>query len=109
MSLPAPRFSTIILFSFARMILRETRSLALTDFGRRLSCSGRAPRRAEAHTWWDRKSTSELQSHSDVVCRLLLEKKKLDSRQTGGPGMVQATLCEHKLRDLPLSSQPTPV
>src|SRR5436190_7916705 len=31
--------------------------------------------------------TSELQSHSDLVCRLLLEKKKyvLDSRVTNGP------------------------
>ena len=26
--------------------------------------------------WTDRKHTSELQSHSDLVCRLLLEKKK---------------------------------
>src|SRR5438034_8548867 len=30
---------------------------------------GRVPRRSEEHT-------SELQSHSDLVCRLLLEKKK---------------------------------
>src|SRR5260221_12870681 len=31
--------------------------------------------------------TSELQSHSDLVCRLLLEKKKQDTRRTmyGGP------------------------
>src|SRR5436190_17355788 len=32
-----------------------------------------------AHAWRDRRSeehTSELQSHSDLVCRLLLEKKK---------------------------------
>src|SRR5476649_3016497 len=26
----------------------------------------------------DRKHTSELQSHSDIVCRLLLEKKKIE-------------------------------
>src|SRR5438132_9306814 len=31
--------------------------------------ASRAPRRSEEHT-------SELQSHSDLVCRLLLEKKK---------------------------------
>src|SRR5438034_4451725 len=35
---------------------------------KRISSSG--PRRSEEHT-------SELQSHSDLVCRLLLEKKKL--------------------------------
>src|SRR5438132_4442896 len=29
--------------------------------------------------------TSELQSHSDLVCRLLLEKKKRDSGATGAP------------------------
>src|SRR5260221_1441850 len=35
----------------------------------RYSCSIATPRRSEEHT-------SELQSHSDIVCRLLLEKKK---------------------------------
>src|SRR5260221_438011 len=35
----------------------------------RYSCSIATPRRSEEHT-------SELQSHSDLVCRLLLEKKK---------------------------------
>src|SRR5438132_13060461 len=34
---------------------------------------GRAPRDSEEHT-------SELQSHSDLVCRLLLEKKKDNER-----------------------------
>src|SRR6266540_5923033 len=34
----------------------------------------RAPRRSEEHT-------SELQSHHDIVCRLLLEKKKNNTRQ----------------------------
>src|SRR5436190_15722791 len=36
--------------------------------------AGRVPQRSEEHT-------SELQSHSDLVCRLLLEKKK-KNRQT---------------------------
>src|SRR5437588_8716449 len=35
-----------------------------------------SPNRSEEHT-------SELQSHSDLVCRLLLEKKKDDRRGTG--------------------------
>src|SRR5215204_6729980 len=35
----------------------------------------RWPARSEEHT-------SELQSHSDLVCRLLLEKKKKNSQQT---------------------------
>src|SRR5438034_6299623 len=32
--------------------------------------------------------TSELQSHSDLVCRLLLEKKKKAGVQTGAAGIV---------------------
>src|SRR5947207_11860119 len=40
----------------------------LVHFGHAL---GRHPPRSEEHT-------SELQSHSDLVCRLLLEKKKLE-------------------------------
>src|SRR5437588_2883714 len=38
-------------------------------FGGRFARSSRCPSRSEEHT-------SELQSHSDLVCRLLLEKKK---------------------------------
>src|SRR5438034_6546507 len=37
-----------------------------------------APIRSEEHT-------SELQSHSDLVCRLLLEKKKTHGRAEAGP------------------------
>src|SRR6201992_2088417 len=52
------------------------------------SCSG--CRRSEEHT-------SELQSHVNLVCRLLLEKKKRNSRLTGSRGQgshtrVDATL-----------------
>src|SRR5260221_10564481 len=36
--------------------------------------SGHGPGRSEEHT-------SELQSHSDLVCRLLLEKKKMNLRR----------------------------
>src|SRR5438132_7950399 len=39
--------------------------------------SGRCAARSEEHT-------SELQSHSDLVCRLLLEKKKKKTSDTGG-------------------------
>src|SRR5438034_8253962 len=49
---------------------------------RMTSCSRcRARRRSEEHT-------SELQSHSDLVCRLLLEKKKRQSRRSN----LQTTL-----------------
>src|SRR5438034_7570724 len=59
------------------------RSAAAADgrlFGRRAGAcrAGRAARRehrSEEHT-------SELQSHSDLVCRLLLEKKKKKDRET---------------------------
>src|SRR5438477_6721651 len=41
----------------------------------------------------DRKSTSELQSHVNVVCRLLLEKKTLDARVT----LLQIGLAVHQV------------
>src|SRR5947207_3566986 len=51
---------------------------------------GRSPRRSVAPTRSE-EHTSELQSHSDLVCRLLLEKKKTEAhpqrhqqRQTSG-------------------------
>src|SRR5260221_8521921 len=40
----------------------------------------RAPRSARARTARSEEHTSELQSHSDLVCRLLLEKKKKNSK-----------------------------
>src|SRR5437588_3367932 len=41
----------------------------------RSSCTGSS--RPGARVWWrSEEHTSELQSHSDLVCRLLLEKKK---------------------------------
>src|SRR5438034_3386915 len=48
---------------------RWFRFLRRTGSSRRRTC--RTARRSEEHT-------SELQSHSDLVCRLLLEKKKKD-------------------------------
>src|SRR5260221_5242604 len=42
----------------------------------------RSDNRSEEHT-------SELQSHSDLVCRLLLEKKKTSSNQTRATAQVQ--------------------
>src|SRR5438034_5386874 len=33
-------------------------------------------------TWRSEEHTSELQSHSDLVCRLLLEKKKTEKKNT---------------------------
>src|SRR5438034_8273149 len=46
---------------------------------RHRDCRQRAPRTAAACR--SEEHTSELQSHSDLVCRLLLEKKKTDSLQ----------------------------
>src|SRR5947207_10051631 len=40
--------------------------------------------RATALNWRSEEHTSELQSHSDLVCRLLLEKKKKISEIIGG-------------------------
>src|SRR5438034_7672504 len=40
--------------------------------------------------------TSELQSHSDLVCRLLLEKKKTYTSQSRSPGRQAAALPVHR-------------
>src|SRR5206468_8967035 len=47
----------------------------LGDFASSMWGAGFGPRRSEEHT-------SELQSRSDLVCRLLLEKKKTDRKST---------------------------
>src|SRR5437588_8627201 len=54
--------------SWARAARSRSRGQCRTRCGRRRTSCG-APPRSEEHT-------SELQSHSDLVCRLLLEKKK---------------------------------
>ena len=43
--------------------------------------AGNSGRRTFRNPGGDRKNTSELQSHSDLVCRLLLEKKKQKQQQ----------------------------
>src|SRR5437773_3712156 len=47
--------------------------------GRRAPAPGRARRRAASGR--SEEHTSELQSHHDLVCRLLLEKKKLQEQE----------------------------
>src|SRR5260221_14724827 len=71
---------------FRSWLLRKRFDFRLTPRPRPLSCastaggcvvasrSGLIPLRSEEHT-------SELQSHSDLVCRLLLEKKKKFNNQ----------------------------
>src|SRR5947207_10634889 len=46
--------------------------------------SARRPRRFGEHESRSEEHTSELQSHSDLVCRLLLEKKKKADNTTSG-------------------------
>src|SRR5260221_6533764 len=55
------------------------------------SCTSSGVRRSEEHT-------SELQSHSDLVCRLLLENKRTPSYRTGG------TFQPPPLRDLAITT-----
>src|SRR5260221_10837166 len=70
-------FLAILLsFAVARTITRPL--AAITDVMREVAATGdlarkKLRRRSEEHT-------SELQSHSDLVCRLLLEKKKKQRR-----------------------------
>src|SRR5476649_2453522 len=57
-----------------------------SDDGRQQSAASRS----EEHT-------SELQSHSDLVCRLLLEKKKLQNRNARGDRELANLLCDEPL------------
>src|SRR5438132_7175847 len=54
----------------ARVPLDTRRTRRAPGFGLGLGTRGQVARRSEEHT-------SELQSHSDIVCRLLIEKKNL--------------------------------
>src|SRR5437773_3759259 len=79
---------TYYLFFFL-MIRRPPRSTLFpyTTLFRSEGCATRAapePRsRASRPPWRSEEHTSELQSHHDLVCRLLLEKKKTIRRSTG--------------------------
>src|SRR5438034_10720971 len=81
--------SVISLFFFNDTATTEIYTLSLHDalpISRPGSWSGWLPRRTRSRSRWCRRRgprdsrseehTSELQSHSDLVCRLLLEKKK---------------------------------
>src|SRR5690349_22220171 len=59
----------------ARPHARARRRCATTGFSARNASYGTMPKRSEEHT-------SELQSRRDLVCRLLLEKKKKTTRVT---------------------------
>src|SRR2546427_7940786 len=54
--------------------------------GTRISSAGAIGRRSEEHT-------SELQSQSNLVCRLLLEKKKKTPRYTAAQPCTHTTTC----------------
>src|SRR3954470_25086404 len=53
--------------------LHDALPISSIDGGRQPPCSAQAPTR---RTWRSEEHTSELQSRRDLVCRLLLEKKK---------------------------------
>src|SRR5882672_6290497 len=82
-------FSTVVLFFFFLMIRRPPRSTLFPyttlfrsfSFGKvgSLGLPAAAPWRAAGCR--SEEHTSELQSHSDLVCRLLLEKKKIKKNQ----------------------------
>src|SRR5260221_3152800 len=57
---------------------------------RRRLAPGGSGLRSEEHT-------SELQSHSDLVCRLLLEKKKKPSRLRSSPPLPRTTSLQYVL------------
>src|SRR5436190_18582247 len=59
----------------ARVVVADLDDARGTETVRASSRSATTTRRSEEHT-------SELQSHSDLVCRLLLEKKKIQCEPT---------------------------
>src|SRR5712664_4785759 len=61
----------------------QTCALPISDVRRRPGISGQVRRRSRARgARRSEEHTSELQSRSDLVCRLLLEKKKIKTKQT---------------------------
>src|SRR5476649_2995112 len=80
--------SFCILFFFFLMIRRPPRSTLFPYTTLFRSSQGADVRRRRAHPVlgraWGRSEehTSELQSHSDLVCRLLLEKKKKTTKES---------------------------
>src|SRR5438034_5250724 len=70
---------------------------ACPSSGRRLAESSHPPLRKTAGR--SEEHTSELQSHSDLVCRLLLEKKKRKwwARETSHPQHYQSLACPTSL------------
>src|SRR5260221_10187967 len=70
-----PRSTLFPYTTLFRSVHRSPRSATPTDCGAiRASSSWRA--RTRRLGWRSEEHTSELQSHSDLVCRLLLEKKE---------------------------------
>src|SRR2546427_3657720 len=59
------------------LVRPKTKVPAVVEFVGIAGLEGRLPGRSEEHT-------SELQSQSNIVCRLLLEKKKRDKTYSGG-------------------------
>src|SRR5438034_8671004 len=57
-------------------LLRKLRSTAVLSSSSRSGSAGSTVPRFDASRLRSEEHTSELQSHSDLVCRLLLEKKK---------------------------------
>src|SRR2546421_2293660 len=70
------------------------------------SKTGRAPAFWVSHTMRSEEHTSELQSRSDLVCRLLLEKKKATTRQTDHPDRHAITAASSAQRAASGSSRP---
>src|SRR3982751_7147824 len=61
----------------------------------------RSARRASRHTWRSEEHTSELQSRSDLVCRLLLEKKNKTKHRW--KNNVKEAHIEHQIASITLS------
>src|SRR5215204_6724220 len=84
--------STVLYLFFFLMIRRPPRSTLFPyttlfrSLCERIRLDEQPPRVPEGLTERSEEHTSELQSHSDLVCRLLLEKKKEQSLPLGDEG-----------------------
>src|SRR5206468_6504151 len=87
--LPRPPRST--LFPYTTLFRSWDSRAACPAFRIRSSCRRTSSSRSEEHT-------SELQSRSDLVCRLLLEKKKIDNGQCALDGYRRCMRRSYRLR-----------
>src|SRR5260221_9369834 len=87
------------LFPYTTLFRSLQQRLGVIDIGHAQAAgSGEQQHQAARHADRSEEHTSELQSHSDLVCRLLLEKKKKKKKKTDVIIKLKRELGQRKLR-----------